>query len=379
MKQNYIKNSLKPILFLIPLWFFVFIINRLKLSNLQFTWSDEAFFFILLSVPIACICSTILFLISNSKISFTVTLIEIKSKKVDLLLYFLISVAFILLFYEFSVGGFIPILTNNINESRVSFGLDFYHIISEAFIKLSATISIFLLIKYGNKKYYFLTGMVFFYFILTFSRSGIIELLFYSSIVYITVKKLTVMQTTKILFFGLIFIVLLFTILGTLRQGDDFSIIDYSELKINNQSLSWLYGYYFINLDNVAIIYDFAKPTYNPSNTLEVFINTFQLDSKFEWFSTEYDYIGKLNLGTFMRGYLIDWGPTGAFITMSIFLFFVLIVYNIKHKSELAIVSGSYILTCVLLFPLTNRLNELIPLFIIISVKAFDKFIINEN
>ncbi len=287
----------------------------------------------------------------------------------------MILLAYIILIYEFYSTGIIPLLSSNINEDRVSYSLPFIHVISEASLKLGCYASIYCQFVEKKRETSIVIFLSVLYFLISMSRSGIIEIAMYATFLYMVRSEKGILKLFKSISIAAVSAAVVFALLGNIRQGSDFNVSDYSESRIQNSTIDWFYSYFAINLDNLALEIDRNQPTMNPSNTLSMAIQLLQLDEKLSWFDISYEYIGRLNLGTGLRGFVNDWGTIGTFFSMIAMFFAITLAYKAKYNTNLGQPIRAYILVCCFMLVLTNRFLELIPAFLFGAFWFADKFL----
>ena len=371
-----INFSLAPAFVFMVFWTLALYFNRFQYSSLQYTWKESTQLYIF-SIPLCVFFISYIFF-HKVKIRSEYNVYLGRNRFLVFSILF-IGIGYITLIYQFSKVGIIPIIASNINEGRIDYSLPMLNVVSEAFLKLGAIISGFLFYAGFRKISIILIAISFLYFLLIFSRSGILELILYYLYLYLTVyDKGFFYFPTK--FIGVCVVgILLFSVLGQLRQGDDFDINKYSEMDVNNNVLGWLYSYVPINLDNLAIEIEKGTPSYTPSNTLRSPIEVFQLDDDLLWFDLSYEYIGKLNLGTGVKDFILDWGPLGALVSICILFIMINSMYCRAYKTGIAYVARSYILTSTSLLLLTNRFLQTGPIFIFVALILIDLYVSNRR
>ncbi|MGI8464314.1 O-antigen polymerase [Pectobacterium punjabense] len=351
-------------------WSLALYANSYKMLRLQIEWPDNVIVYSLYIVPILAFLSTSLF--SNSKEERGILGVNAdKLNSISLLLFF---IAILIAIYEMKVTGIVPILMGNISESRLEYSLPFLHVVSEAFLKLSFFLSMFVLLFHNYKKsaFFIISGTIM-YFLITFSRSGLMEIGVFS-IVIIAFKKRNSFFTfsKKKIFFSLL-LVFSFSILGAIRQGDDFNINEYTDSKVDNQVVNWFYGYYFVNIDNLALSLSEDSISYDYKRSL-LFLSQILGTKPSQTDLNLYTYIGKLNLGTGFRDFSLDWGIYWGGLVLSILLYIYSLLMNLL-KTNLFFLYNSLFITYIMLFPMVNRFSGFIPFFIFLSIFLFDFFL----
>ncbi len=369
--------ALAPALVFSCSWLIAFYLNRFRYSDLQYNWSVTTELYILI-VPILCffLASGICYFFSGYKgrIPERFPGDPDFASGIAIIAMAFISISYIILFYEFYTTGIIPALSSDISADRMSYTLPTIHVISEFLLKSGCFLVIYSYISQRKRIYLMFSLISIFYFILTASRSGVIEILLFSSFVYMMSKNYGLSSFSGKLIPIIFSILIIFSVLGNVREGSDFSIDEYAQSRISNSTMSWFYSYFAVNMDNLALEMDYGSPNYNPSNTLSLFIEVFQLDKTLSWYDPSYDYIGRLNLGTGVRGFVNDWGNLGAAIALFVMFFIISKLYSSRFKSGIEVPFKAYILVGCFMMALTNRFLEIIPFAMLLTFYLMDRF-----
>jgi oligosaccharide repeat unit polymerase len=348
-------------------WSIAFYVNSYKILGMQIQWPSIEMAYAAYLTPILAFLATIIF--SNKRKSKDIKRVNCKGLNVVATLSIIVAVSIAI--YEMSVTGIVPILMDNINQSRLEYSLPFIHVVSETFFKLSFYMATYLIVisKYRIKFNSLIAFTSLLYFIITFSRSGLMQLGLFLIFIILIWKGKETLSNIRLTGF-LLLLVILFSSLGSIRQEVDFSIQEYTESKVENSAVNWLYGYYFVNFDNLALSMKSDPVDYSGKRSFLFATQIFNTKlSKLQF--NEYSYIGKLNLGTGFRSFYLDWGLyLGAFFLGLLLLFYGFILSLIK--TDLFVLYKALFLTYIALFPMVNRFSGFIPFFIFITIFLLD-------
>ena len=364
-----------PVLFSF-IWSGTLYFSSFKLSSLQIKWNVPIVSYIYISPLISMFAFHFFYypknIISNKNNN--------TPKLYSLFCMIFCILSFFCIVYMIYQLGFIPALSPDINTARVKFNLPFVNVAGWSFtsvLTLLAGYGIFVLRK---KKYWIYIVYCIIFYIICASRSGVIGILLYLAFLNSILKnnngyvKLFYKKTLKhmlVLFF-------LFVFLGQIRMsGGNFDISEYGLFRYNNVALNWLYGYAFVNLDNLQLSISKDTPSYSGAHTFQAF-NPFlgrRTDTKA---LNKYHYIGKFNLGTGFRPYYLDWGMIGA----PIGLFFVWLIYALLSrlfKSNIIYCYVSYVSSQVSLFVIGDRFTSFIMIFSVSILLIYDFFFVKRH
>lgn len=349
-------------------WCLAFYVNSFKLLSLQILIPTSISFMILVC-PILATIPTLLFTKRKNIVPLLHNLGLLKAIMVVSSI-----IAWVILIGEFVVSGIFPLLSDNINEARVSFGFPFFHVFSEGFSRLSLILALyFIFLKKAYRKVsiaIFVLGFI--YFLFTFSRSALIELGLFIIILFsvINAKGLLDLSLKKYLAIGSLLVA--FSALGSLRQEEDFDIQEYSGSAINSKVINWFYSYYFVNMDNLGLSIMEDKPAMKGNGSI-LFLRSLTGTVDHEKLDA-YTYIGKLNLGSGFRDFTLDWGVAyGTLVMMA-----VLALYAAGltfFRSDLVIIYVALNITYIVLLPMVNRFSSFIPFFVAVALILIDKIL----
>lgn len=164
----------------------------------------------------------------------------------------------------------------------------------------------------------------------------------------------------------------LFEMLGELRMKDnlEFSISEYGQMRSTNKTIAWFFGYILAGYHNLALVIDSKFSNGFHFNWAGPLLHVLKIREYTE--IDDYPYIGRFNLGTGFRSFVIDYGPFFGlcFGVMSIFPF----IFLIKKIKTLSLKISGILLFVVCLFQtiITDRFYNPPFLFIFASIILLD-------
>lgn len=350
-------------------WFLLAVASRLPLSSLQESWSLTTSIAIIVVCPVAILLGLLAVIGKRNKIRSE----QRTNHPVAIyLLFALVAAAFIL---QCTLNT-PPLLAANPNEARLAWGLKFVHVISE--ITIRAMVLTCLGTAVARRRFSALDGVIvslsLAYTILVVSRSFTLEIFFYcafaSWLAYVSKRGRVMLPLRHVL--ACVCMVGLFVLYGEWRQEAGFSIVSYGKMLVNSTSLAWIYGYFLVNFDNLAMVVAQDYQNKGFSNVLGPLIQSLQI-APFDAVDA-YPYVGRFNLGTALRPFLIDFGLwTGV---LSFALFWYLMLSSLKwcksDNARTAIIL--YIAYCAFCFPISGRLEQPPYLLAFFMIIVFDQF-----
>lgn len=355
-------------------WSVAFYFNSFKILNLQRLWVDNSLAFIVYFLPILSFLPTALIKSRLKELNF-LDLNAVKLYKMTCLLF---SFSAIVLIGEMAITGIVPIASADMSQSRLEYSLPFVHVMGESFLRLSFYLSVYMIAvhKVRDRLLYLILVGVLLYFIVIFSRSGLMQLGLFSIIIFSFGKGVSFVRFgfKKTTFF--IFLIMTFSILGSIRQGADFDINEYTYSKIDNKAVNWLYGYYFVNFDNLMLSMENDDVSYDYKRSF-IFVSQILGTKPSQTDLNIYTYIGKLNLGTGFRDFYLDWGAYLGTLMLSFLVMFYTLL-SLLIKTRLYILYQALLVTYIALFPMVNRLSGFIPFFVFTFVLLLD-FVFRKN
>lgn len=347
-------------------WHLALLLNRAYISSLQFIWPLDTLLYIMVVPTLCSIC-----LISFSNHPFHGIDTQ-RDAGVDRLALGITLLGFSFLCVEMAFFP-IPVLQDRMSEARLEFGfMGGFHVAGESFLRLGTILAIGSGLVHGFRKINKLAcGIAFLMATLLVSRSLMIELVFIGCFVKLLcqkdIKPSLIIRSAIFIFI----VVFAFSTLGNIREGDDFDIKDYSESKLQSPTLNWLFAYFAINYDNLATILINEDYRYNPSFTLGSILGVFGL--KGSWYDESYDYIGKLNLGTGFRDYLMDYGPFWGPLILSLYFFIAARLFSRSSWRVPGIATKALVVYGIAFFPMVNRFSGIPYLFSLLGTYIVDR------
>jgi hypothetical protein len=161
-----------------------------------------------------------------------------------------------------------------------------------------------------------------------------------------------------------------FIYFGDIRQGSDFDISEYGEAKGNYGYLTWFFGYFLVNFDNLALIIENNFVNGAQSNVFGSILQTLQI-TEFESVD-EYLYVGKFNLGTAFRPYIMDFGFVYGGLAF-VFAWYICLrqCYIVKNLSNFYSILFLLIYIAITI-PITSRIEQPPYLFALILLRIND-------
>ena len=367
MKNFIIFNRnkyLKKLVFFSSLLFFVFsLLSRLDISFLQTEWTDYSRFIIHLFLPL-CLVIPYYFLKKDKKNN---VLNEIGSNKS-------FDLFFVALYLFFLIQCIIytpPIFSGNANFARLDWGVKYVHVITEIYFRFTVLLVLgrSVVQKKINYSDLLTLGSILIYTILVVSRSFLLEIIIYLILYLILTREIKLRNIFKLSYY-LFIVLIVFVYFGDLRQGADFDIADYGEAKGDYGYLMWFFGYFLVNFDNLALLIDNNFTNDAQSNIFGSILQTLQI-TKFENVDN-YLYVGKFNLGTAFRPYVMDFGGIlGGIIFMLMWYIYLAQCYLVKN------ISSFYSILFLLIYisitiPITSRIEQPPYLFALILLRFKD-------
>jgi len=165
---------------------------------------------------------------------------------------------------------------------------------------------------------------------------------------------------------------------GNWRQGSDFSIVEYGEMTVDSNALAWIFGYFLVNYDNLALLIGEQYKNTAFSNSFGSLLQTLQV-AKFEQVN-DYLYVGKFNLGTAFRPFVLDFGVwIGGMVFVVLWALILLSPSYCRHSGSRYALHAliAYSAFCL---PITSRIEQPPYLFALIWILVADRGnIININ
>jgi oligosaccharide repeat unit polymerase len=335
------------------LWIILALISFfVKLSSLQITWSYESKLIIFLLFPTAVLAGIISVINDKVKLKY---LSNHKSDKWIKYSFYIIYIIFVLQCFYSTPPGLSP----NPNIARLDWGMKYLHVITEILIRIS--LINFLSISICNGRFDRITKVIIIlsiiYSLLVVTRSFLLEIIFYIIIsqLIINYKNGKTIFNLRIIL-AVVIMITIFVVYGNLRQGDQFLITEYAMIDIDSSFVGWIFGYFLINFDNLALIINEGFKNNAFSNIFGSIIQTLQI-SEFTHVH-DYLYVGRFNIGTALRPYILDYGYLTGVLTFGIIWIVTLLIprFTITLTSRYScLLLISYMAFC---FPITSRIEQ---------------------
>lgn len=340
----------------------------MDLSYLQIDWGFKSKFFIIAYVPLCILLGLIGTLRVNSRP--VAKRYEDEENKIWNSLFYVILFAF---FAQF-LWGVPPALSDDPMNNRLTWGMKYLHVLTEIIFRTTLLLCLGTAVNRGRflKKDLKIIVPFILYAFLMVSRGLVIEIFFYILLASILINSKKNSSRFKLslkhyLFFSSLWI--FFIIYGQWRQGADFSISEYGEMRSVNSTMAWIFGYFLVNFDNLALIIEQNYYNHSLTNVFGPLLQTFQITPYLE--VDDYLYVGRFNLGTALRPFVLDYGPWVAG-----FVFTILWSFWIKVMDFCAFEKSKYTILLLLSYvgfclPMTGRMEQppyLVPLLLIVGI-----------
>ena len=379
----------KFILFLTPLWWEILVlISLVRFSDLELSSSLKSNLYTTIFIPVILFLFPFLtkkFILKDKKLT---TFEKLKLSNLNIL-FFLFLIISLIQFLKSGVPGLstnpdlartewdlnikLQILTEII--FRTSFLLTIGKIIIKEKLKISSKIIIFYVLLYSilSSARSFFLECLFYIFIAYLIKSETINFLKENSLVFYKNIIKAIKRNFIYIFFG-INLFFIFIILGELRmRGEEFNAFEYSQADINiplflQPIVSWLWGYLVANMHNLRLIIDENFKNEAFSNVAGPLLSAFQIMDYVEVDS--FIYIGKYNLGTALRPWIVDFG---AEIGIIIFGFIWSLITLIPEKTKNIHLRSSLLILIIyfgLMIPITSRI-QIIPFLVPMLILMF--------
>jgi len=353
-------------------WLILAVLSRLEISPLQKEFTAEAGFAIFFYFPLCMLVGGFAAAFITRKPEMPLRR-KILQYPITIRLFYLLMLIFLLQCIIYIPPG----LSGSPNEARLEWGLPIVHVLTEM------TIRVVCLITIGNAcarqqilprdRYILIASIV--YTILVVSRSFMLEIVFYWGLASLVTSVGRGNLRKKILKSMLLIaaVVGLFVGYGNWRQGDEFSISEYGELLIDSNALGWIFGYFLVNFDNLALIIIEQYKNEATSNVFGSIIQTLQI-TKFDQVD-DYLYVGKFNLGTAFRPFVMDFGLLGGGLVFFLLWTMVLTALSLTKKIASRYAIAALLAYWAFCFPITSRIEQPPYLFVLVWILLAERII----
>lgn len=354
-------------------WLLLGALSRLDLSPLQQVWTTEGELAIFIYLPFCIMAGGWIAFALSKQIQLNERVATVSFPVTENIFYI-----FMLIFFAQCLVFVPPFLSGSPNDARLEWGIPYVHVLTEIIIRVMC------LIVVGNAcarerllprdRWILIFSII--YTILVVSRSFMLEVIFYWGFASL-VSSSRQQGYYKRLFKSLLLVALVFGIFigyGNWRQGSDFSIVEYGELAIDSNVLAWIFGYFLVNFDNLALLVSEQYKNAAFSNTFGSVIQTLQI-AKFDQVD-DYLYVGKFNLGTAFRPFVLDFG-----IWMGGLVFVFLWSLVLLSPSWCKRVASRHALHALIAYsafclPITSRIEQPPYLFALIWILVADRLVL---
>jgi hypothetical protein len=351
-------------------WLLLALLSRLDLSPLQQVWNLEGTLAILLYMP-ACI-------MAGGWIAVAFSLRIQLNERGDLTSFPVTEkmfVAFMLIFVVQCLIFVPPVLSASPNDARLEWGFPFVHVLTEIIIRVMC------LLVVGNAcargflhpvdRWVLISGII--YTIVVVSRSFMLEIFFYWGFASIMCSSGQQGYYKRIFksFFLVALVIGAFIGYGNWRQGAEFDIVDYGEMEVESNVLAWMFGYFLVNFDNLALLISAQYKNEAFSNTFGSILQTLQI-AKFDQVN-DYLYVGKFNLGTAFRPFVLDYGVWFGGVIFVLLWAMVLLSPSWCKKSAARYALHALIAYSAFCLPITSRIQDPPYLFALIWILVADR------
>lgn len=360
------------------LWYLACCMESLKLSSLQSefsTYASVAIFF----VPFAFLVPAI-FMNAKTPVELSIRG-KHKYEKIAVILNRIVLACSFLFIFILYINGKLPILSVDPNTQFRNLLPNIIQIFFGIFLRVGFMFCLYICFTKKNKTMlpWFEMASYFIIAILLVTRSDIIYYAIMTILFYFIFNKRSPLDYAKIIAALIITTLILFSVVGNIRQGEKFNINKYSSSKIENQTVSWLNSYFAFNINNLATQIDKATPTYTPSYALQPVIALFQIKKNISWYKIDPYPFPKLNMATGYNDFVIDYGGGWGYVPFLGYAFLIVFVFTRKFSTVGKIFIITIIQTNLLLFPFFNEFTRAPFWIVLISFLILDKYIMAQS
>lgn len=346
-------------------WLLLAILSRMELSLLQLVWSEAAAVFIFVFVPL-CIAVGVLGVQRARRL-------QPVAPREFMLTYILFGILMVL--FAIQCVLFVPpALSGEPNSARLEWGFKYVHVLTEITIRTTVLLCVGTAAARGKFKFIdraiLLSSLV--YTVLVVSRSFMLEIIFYWAMGTYFIARSGPQRSRfsmRHVLLGLS-VIPVFVLYGNWRQGSDFSIVEYGELMVDSNVLAWVFGYFLVNYDNLALLIMENFKNDSVSNVFGPLLQTLQI-SKFAAVD-DYLYVGKFNLGTGIRPYVLDFGPWAGGAIFAVMWIVVMAAPGLCRTKNARFATMALVAYMGFCLPITGRIQEPVYLFPLIWILIAD-------
>lgn len=371
LPDNTLQMRTKIILAAAIWWLLLALLSRLDLSTLQIVWSSEVNSAIFIYFPCCILLGGLLTVFLSRPIYLEPSMIKDRFPTTEILFYILMSI-FIVQCFFFEP----PLLAKSPNDARLEWGFPYLHVITEISIRVMCLLIVGNACAIGRltcrDRLILISSLA--YTAIVVSRSFMLEIIFYWCFANIIVSSKKRSFLRNIFRYILFFIILvgIFILSGEWRQGSDFSIVEYANLKFDSNALAWVFGYFLVNFDNLALLIREQYQNAALSNVFGSLLQTLKI-THFEHVDS-YLYVGKFNLGTAFRPFVLDFGVWIGGLVFALFWSLVTLSPSWCKKSASYGALHALIAYYAFCLPLTSRIEQPPYLFALIWIVLADRF-----
>lgn len=354
-------------------WLLLAILSRLELSSLQRIWTTEEKLTIFFYLPMCIIAGGWISIAFSKRMD-----LNQRGISENFFITEKIFFALMILFFAQCIVFTPPVLTDSPNDARLEWGIPIVHVLTEISIRVACLTVIgnaCVRQKISARDRWILIASIA-YTVMVISRSFMLEIIFYwgfASIFSSYAQRNTFKKSLKASLL-VVLVVGVFIGFGNWRQGSDFSIVEYGNMATDSNVLAWIFGYFLVNFDNLALLISEQYSNAAFSNTFGSILQTLQL-ARFEQVD-DYLYVGKFNLGTAFRPFILDYG---VWIGGLVFLFLwtlVLISPSFCRMSASRYALYALIAYSAFCLPITGRIEQPPYLFALIWILIADQIVL---
>lgn len=349
-------------------WLLLASLSRLELSLLQLVWTPAARLFIFLYVPL-CIAAGLFGIQGRAR----------HLKPAATREFAVTYCVFAVLMFVFALQCVLylpPALSGAPNDARLEWGFKYVHVITEIAIRTTVLLAIGTAVTRGRfllrDRVLLLAALS--YTVLVVSRSFMLEIIFYwalsSYLISRTGPKRRGLSTKHILLF--VSVLPVFVLYGNWRQGSDFSIVEYGEVLVDSNALAWVFGYFLVNFDNLALLLMENFKNDAGSNLFGSLLQTLQIDTYKA--VDDYLYVGKFNLGTGLRPYVLDFGPWAGGAIFALLWMALMAMPGLCRSKDARFATMALVGYMGFCLPITSRIEQPPYLFALIWILVADSF-----
>lgn len=354
-------------------WLMLAAFSQMEISPLQQDWTFESKLAIFLFFPACIVLGGVIAVIISKRVNLNVKG-ELKKFPVTERVFYTLMLVFFAQCLIFTP----PALSSVPGDARLDWGFPVIHVLTEIIIRVMCLIVVGNVCvrkrMLANERWILIASVI--YTVLVVSRSFMLEIIFYWGLASLACSSGKTTKISKIFKYTVLLSIIfgIFIGYGNWRQASDFSIVDYGEVLIDSNALAWIFGYFLVNFDNLALLINENFRNDSFSNIFGSILQTLQIQ-KYENVD-DYLYVGKFNLGTAIRPFVLDFGAWvgGAMFAVLWSLFLITSSWCKKQSTHYAVLMLiAYSAFC---FPITGRIEQPPYLFALIWILMADRLVL---